>query len=53
MYEVLFIGKVTNWVQGFAFAFIIADFSFAIYFAIVAGLVGIYSGFIYLKHSFE
>ncbi len=53
LYEVLYIGKITNWIQGIAFTLIIADFSFAIYAAIIAGLIGIYSGFTYLKHSFE
>ena len=53
LYEVLYIGKITNWIQGIAFTLIIADFSFALYPAIIAGLVGIYSGFTYLKHSFE
>lgn len=53
LYEVLFVGKITNWVQGIAFTFVIVGFEFAIYFAAIAGLIGIISGFTYLKHSFE
>jgi phosphatidylglycerophosphate synthase len=52
LYEVRIIGKITNWVQGIALFFIIAGFNFAIYFAIVACIVGIISGFDYLKRSF-
>jgi len=52
LYEVRFIGKITCWFQGFALAFIIAGFSFSIYFAVLACGVGIVSGFDYLKRSF-
>lgn len=52
LYEVRYIGKFACWPQGVAIAFIIAGFSFAIWFAVFACFVGIISGFDYLKRSF-
>jgi phosphatidylglycerophosphate synthase len=52
LYEVRYIGKFACWPQGVALTLIIAGFDFAIYFAILACLVGIVSGFDYLKRSF-
>lgn len=52
LYEVRYIGKLVCWFQGVALFFIIAGFSFAIYFAILACGIGIISGFDYLKRSF-
>lgn len=52
LYDVKYIGKITCWFQGFALAFVIAEFSFAFYFAVAAGLIGIISGFDYLRSSF-
>ena len=51
VYTVKYIGKITMWVQSFAIAFIIAGFSFSMYFAIATCIIGILSGFDYLKDS--
>lgn len=51
-YEVRYVGKITCWFQGAAFTSIIAGFNFSIYLAALACLIGIYSGFDYLKRSF-
>ncbi|MDO8517388.1 MAG: CDP-alcohol phosphatidyltransferase family protein [Nanoarchaeota archaeon] len=50
-YKVKYVGKITTLVQSFALAFIIAGFSFSVYFAIATCIVGILSGFDYLKDS--
>ena len=52
-YKVKYIGKITTLVQSFAIAFIIVGFSWSIYFAVVTCLVGILSGFDYLKDSLK
>jgi CDP-diacylglycerol--glycerol-3-phosphate 3-phosphatidyltransferase len=50
-YKVRFIGKVTTFVQAFALGAIILNVSFAIYPVMITCLIGIVSGFDYLKYS--
>jgi CDP-diacylglycerol--glycerol-3-phosphate 3-phosphatidyltransferase len=50
-YKVKYIGKLTTFVQSFTIAFIIADFSFAAWFAIATCILGIIAGYDYLKDS--
>jgi len=50
-YKVRYIGKLTTFVQSFAIAFIMLGLSWSIYFAIVTCLIGVISGFDYLKDS--
>lgn len=50
-YQVRYIGKVTTFVQSVTLGAIILGFSWAIYLAIVTCIVGIVSGFDYLKYS--
>ena len=50
-YQVRYIGKVTTFIQSVTLGAIILGFSWAIYLAIVTCIVGIVSGFDYLKYS--
>jgi len=50
-YQVKYIGKLTTLVQSITLFFIIAGFSFSIYFAILTCIIGILAGFDYLKDS--
>jgi CDP-diacylglycerol--glycerol-3-phosphate 3-phosphatidyltransferase len=50
-YQVRYIGKVTTFIQSITLGVIILDLNFAIYFAVITGLVGIVAGFDYLKYS--
>lgn len=50
-YQVKYIGKLTTLVQSTTLFFIIAGFSFSIYFAILTCIIGILAGFDYLKDS--
>lgn len=52
LYDVRYIGKLACWPQGFALTFLIAGFSFTIYFAVLTGIIGLIAGFDYLKRSF-
>ena len=53
VYTVKYIGKITMWVQSFAIAFIIAGFSFSMYFAIATCVIGTLAGFDYLRDSLK
>ena len=50
-YSVKYIGKATTVLQFTTFSFLIAGFSFSFYFVIVTFLLGILSGFDYLRES--
>ena len=52
-YKVKYIGKLTTFFQSVAVASIVFQFDFAVYFAIIAGLVGIVAGFDYLRDSLK
>jgi len=52
-YHVRYIGKVTTFVQSCALGAIILGVSWAIYFAVATCILGIISGFTYLKYSLE
>ena len=49
-YHVKYIGKLATFVQGFAIGAIILEVSWAVYLVIPAGIIGIISGFDYLKN---
>jgi len=53
VYTVKYIGKITMWVQSFAIGFIIAGFSFSMYFAIATCVIGTLAGFDYLRDSLK
>jgi phosphatidylglycerophosphate synthase len=50
-YQVRYIGKITTFIQSVAFGAIIIGFSWAVYLAIATCIVGILSGFDYLRYS--
>ncbi len=50
-YSVKYIGKVTTFVQSVTLGIIIFGFSWAIYSAMIACILGIFSGLTYLKYS--
>lgn len=50
-YQVRYIGKVTTFIQGFAFAAIILQVNWAIYLVIPTCVVGVIAGFDYLRYS--
>lgn len=52
-YHVRYIGKLTTFVQSCALGAIILGVSWAIYLAIATCILGIFSGFTYLKYSLE
>jgi len=51
VYKVRYIGKITCWFQGIALGAVIMNFSWAIYPALATCIIGIISGFDYLKYS--